>query len=584
MLVQQNEAGVASAELVGSTACKSDPAEVLIDISIGALNWQQAPNLGDLRGVLARTGSLEPRHRQLIVRQALVLLEQNYVHLPAKRALYAIDPVQRLKLLLRKLETEEDPRSALSQSSPPDQQRMSDTELHRELLEVFSSLRDPHTRYYLPAAFHGKIAFLPFMVEDIEEDGLRKYIVSKLAHDFRHETFAAGVEILYWNGMSMDGAVRSHARQCTGSNPEARHAEALITLTLRALHEAPAPDEDWVVVGYRTQDGQKLEEKLDWKVGADPKRQISMSACDGDNEMNPGLATMKLAHRELFAPRGPERQKDKAPGLATDYPGVFAAREVKTEYGTFGYLRIWNFELKEDTFVNEFIRLIEQLPQEGLIIDIRENPGGKMSAAEYVLQTLTARRIEPEPLQFINTPLNLRICSAPRPDQEMPDLKRWVEAIQEGLQTGAVYSAAFPKSSVEESNKHGRKYFGPVVLITDALSYSAADIFAAGFQDHEIGKILGTDWRTGGGGANRWEYYERYRRYNLAAYRKLPDGVTFTVASRRALRVGHRAGAVLEDFGVKSDKYHAMTRNDVMHGNRDLIEKAAGWLSGKEPT
>jgi hypothetical protein len=291
---------------------------------------------------------------------------------------------------------------------------------------------------------------------------------------------------------------------------------------------------------------------------------------------------MKMMQLALFAPRVLEG-KCRKDDIPTKYPLCFSARPVPTSLGTFGYLRIWNFALglKEEEFVNEFISLLEHedLPKAGLIIDIRENPGGQMSAAEYILQTLTPARIEPQPLQFISTPLNLKICNAATPEG-MPDLKRWREPIREGIQTGAVYSAGFPKEDrqAQECNKIGQKYFGPVVLITDALSYSAADMFAAGFQDHHIGSILGTDGRTGGGGANTWEY-EKYRKYNLAEYRALPYGVSFNVAIRRSLRVGMRAGAVLEDFGVEANVQHAMTSDDVLFGNKDLIESAARVLA-----
>ena len=44
------------------------------------------------------------------------------------------------------------------------------------------------------------------------------------------------------------------------------------------------------------------------------------------------------------------------------------------------------------------------------------------------------------------------------------------------------------------------------MLITDALCYSAADIFAAGFQDNGLGAIVGTDAHTGAGGANVWTH------------------------------------------------------------------------------
>src|SRR6266576_2488082 len=47
---------------------------------------------------------LSKRDRLRIVQQALLLLEMNYVHLPLKRAMHAIDPIQRLRLLKFRLE------------------------------------------------------------------------------------------------------------------------------------------------------------------------------------------------------------------------------------------------------------------------------------------------------------------------------------------------------------------------------------------------------------------------------------------------------------------------------------------------
>ena len=46
------------------------------------------------------------------------------------------------------------------------------------------------------------------------------------------------------------------------------------------------------------------------------------------------------------------------------------------------------------------------------------------------------------------------------------------------------------QAKIRYRNLVGQRYFGPVVLITDARCYSATDIFAAGFADHEIGPIL----------------------------------------------------------------------------------------------
>jgi len=52
--------------------------------------------------------------------------------LPLKKALHAVDPIQRLKILHRRLEF-------LHESLEDD------LEFHREMTEIFNSLRDLHT-------------------------------------------------------------------------------------------------------------------------------------------------------------------------------------------------------------------------------------------------------------------------------------------------------------------------------------------------------------------------------------------------------------------------------------------------------
>ena len=47
------------------------------------------------------------------------------------------------------------------------------------------------------------------------------------------------------------------------------------------------------------------------------------------------------------------------------------------------------------------------------------------------------------------------------------------------------------------------------------------------------------------------------------------------VAMRRSIRVGLRAGAPLEEFGVEPDKFHLMTRRDILEDNCDLMATAA---------
>lgn len=538
---------------------------------------------------LASVDKLTPEQRKIIVQQALVLIEQNYVHLPLKRAMHSIDPVQRLKLLLQSLQL------------APAVAQPSEAEFHRELTEIFTSLHDLHTNYLLPAPFNQMTAFLPFIVEDYFDGGVRKYLVSHVTQGFSHPTFKPGVEVIYWNGMPIERAVLNNAYRYAGSNREARLARGVQTLTARALIISLPPDEDWVIVGYRTSTGKIEEIRMDWMVNpplpsaVDPDTGAGLKAATAlglDLEQD----IIQRIRKALFAPQVVAAEKkatekiDRGQALGdleSGLPQVFEARPVVTPSGTFGYLRIRTFATwPPEDFVNEFIRLISALPQNGLIIDIRGNGGGVIYNGEFILQTLTPKRIEPEPLQFINTPLNIEICRLNGPNSTWSDLSQWTESMQLALQTGAAFSAGFPISDPGACNGIGQKYFGPVVLITDALCYSTTDIFAAGFQDHKIGPILGADGNTGAGGANVWEH--QYFVSDIfpgagSPYQSLPNGAGMRIAMRRTLRVNRQSGTPVEDLGVIPDERHFMTRNDLLNNNIDLINKAGSMLIAIQP-
>jgi len=259
--------------------------------------------------------------------------------------------------------------------------------------------------------------------------------------------------------------------------------------------------------------------------------------------------------------------------------------ETRTVDGReFGYIRLFSFDVDDpDEFVRDFARVIKSdgFPQEGLIIDVRGNGGGKIRAGERLLQLFTPRRIKPELFEFLNTPLNLDVCRlAPKSWQ----LDQWAESIAESVVTGSTYSSGFPLNSEESCNDIGQTYYGPVVLITDALSYSTTDMFAAGFQDNEIGEILGTSDNTGAGGANVWWYQDLVNAVSdspHSPFKPLPKGADILLAVRRSIRVGRHAGRPLEELGIIPDQRHHMTKRDVLNSNEDLVARAAKILAKK---
>ena len=167
----------------------------------------------------------------------------------------------------------------------------------------------------------------------------------------------------------------------------------------------------------------------------------------------------------------------------------------------------------------------------------------------------------PVSFSLTTTPLALTLCRA------NPQLRPWVGSIAEAVETGEAYSQGFALSAPAELAEGLPRYGGPKVLIVDARSYSAADIFAAGWQDNELGPILGTAERTGAGGANVWTH-ELLRLWLPDQLTELPLGAGFRVALRRATRTGANVGVPLEDLGVRADQVHEPTLADVTGATR----------------
>lgn len=523
-------------------------------------------DLGTFLSSAERRATLSRPERLRIVEQALLLMEMNYVHLPMKRAIHAIDPIQQLKLLRFQLaEWNVDLESTI--------------DFHRRMLSIFGSTRDLHTLYLLPQPYRDGTAYLPFLIEQCFDRGER-FIVTRtafsggapsLSEDGREAIFERGVEVLAWNGLPIARAIEINGEAQAGSNPDARFARGLDNLTIRPLNTSLPPDELWVDILFRAKNGAVATHREYWLVH---------KTSDTGESLTPQSrkrAALDLKRTRILEVKKELYPRDDSATLGSIADVLYALK--KTVNGqVLGYIRLFSFDVDDARqFLKKFTSLITKagFPQDGLILDVRGNPGGNIRAAESLLQLFTPNTIEPESFEFINTPLNFAICKS-APDNW--DLKRWLPSIGDSVLTGATYSAGFPLTRFDLCNGIGQVYYGPVVLITDALSYSATDIFAAGFQDNEVGVVLGTGGNTGAGGANFWSLDDLLRAQRAdpkSPFKKLPKGAEMIVAMRRSIRVGARAGSPLEEFGVSPDVLHLMTKRDVLNDNVDLLARAA---------
>src|SRR5215216_2570097 len=209
----------------------------------------------ELADFLRDAGGLTLEERRLLVEQALVLLEQNYVHLPLKVAMHAVNPLQRLRLLRVHLE-----RQTPDTMDP-------EWRFHAVLSSIFHSVRDLHTNYLLPVPFAGKIALLPFMIEKCyDAAGDERYLITRTVTGYSAPQFGAGAEVTHWNGTPIARAVALNGAVFAGSNDAANLARGLESLTLRPLVIQAPPDEDWVTLTYLGLDGSNQELREQWKV------------------------------------------------------------------------------------------------------------------------------------------------------------------------------------------------------------------------------------------------------------------------------------------------------------------------------
>jgi Peptidase family S41 len=545
-------------------------------------------------GAVRREAGSEPRGRLprqvrvQIIETALDLIETLYVHLPLKRSMYAVNPLQRLKLL----------RGRCEQQKPA----MADREFFNELLSIFCQLRDLHTNFVLPEPFRSSTAFLPFRLERcVTDTGKEAYVVTRVMSPERwgepiDPSFQRGAIVKHWNGTPIRRVVAANADREAGSNPAARRAQGLSALTIRWLGQSLLPDEDWVDIRYLPKpDTEAKQIRFRWKVfqrrrgkaGAAAataitrahRKNIGAVGIDAKGEAERQIRRHLFKEGRKQTPRSKHFGEDvyRVPKWAKDvFPAVGNAL---TSSGVFAYVRIATFNVEDDKkYIDEFIRIISKLCQKGLIVDVRGNGGGLIYFGERILQLLTPRPIDPARFSFLNSARTQALTD------RHAFIRPWRDSIAQWVETGAEYSQGFPLLPLSRYNDIGQKYQGPVVLITDALCYSTTDIFAAGFQDHKIGFVLGVDKTTGAGGANVWDYSFIAELLDDPQHfpQPRPGSASLRFAVRRVTRVGENSGVLLEDLGVKADEPHNMTRRDILERNVDLIEHA-GKILKKRP-
>ncbi|KAI9102864.1 hypothetical protein DFS34DRAFT_711968 [Phlyctochytrium arcticum] len=444
------------------------------------------------------------------------------------------------------------------------------------------SLRDLHTNFLIGGQHSCYLLGTPYDFDFVTSDDIvmkPQVVVRGVSQDPEYNalfppealTIKPGDRLDTIDGKSFREYWISVQNMTGGANQFGGYRQALQMLSLQSSAIFPLPSNNEIEFGFRQGTGKSTMVKVPYVAQGD--RQCIRDAPKERDTPPPPLP-----------PPNPKDAKSDLPP-AKIFQGRFAKynyQETKSDIVfhttykakdfTMGVIRLESFDIK-DSPILAVINVIRTLVTDtlsntdGILFDVRGNPGGDIRVAESIYQWF-AGVTEPVKTRAINHPTN-RILFG---NQSVPldDTRADRLALQSAAPTDK-FAQPVGFFSVEQTNTDGHAYLRPVAVLTDGVCYSACDFFCAGMQDNGAAIIFGEDPQTGAGGANVFTHKSTLQNGSPTIFKPLPfegslgkDAKNQTVpipgtsgmrvAIRQAVRIGRNAGKILEDAGVKVDE------------------------------
>lgn len=523
-----------------------------------------------------------PEERQIVADQALILIRDFYVHLELKKTAFRQNPVPALVEVQKKAKS------------------MTDVELHSKLTQIFTTQRDLHTTYYTPKPFACYRTLIPFEFKRVTDSFTGKEVVaiSSMAYnDFysqnipHFDEIQVGDVVETYDGMPVQEAIKTVAELNYGANPAAQVRAGLDILTIR-FHNSwvPAPTNDYVQLRLRQKSGRVLDLSVPWISRAMQKCLFPEQGKETQGGHRNAKAINRNRHElnELFKkPKKlsvwdlvtPSSDQDLSDLIETNEPTI-KYKIIHNKNGAFGYLTLTSFDPEKLSYAQSTALIRDLLTgpfanTQGLLVDLRNNPGGEIPYAEGLIELFGPKNVMPEGFRLKANQANLDFVTlTPEYQEYVPLLTRAIKDRKDMTNTAEIT----PKVVV---NSKGQFYFKPVIVMVNSNCYSSCDIFSAGMQDNGMATIWGEDTRTGAGGANVQSHADLYKALpedQKAPFAPLPGNQEIEIAWRQAVRVGKNAGKLLENEGVLVDWYSIPSAADLESNERYLVEQLTGAL------
>jgi hypothetical protein len=317
-----------------------------------------------------------------------------------------------------------------------------------ELASAVAAARDPGTAYRLPASSAGSAMALPFSVQEVfDPRGTPRFIV------VGNDVVPDGTAVTHWNDLPIERAVALRAAHIGATTAEARRARALATLTFRPARWLASFDEGDVTIRCRPED---RDEELSFGWERIPSRP---------------------------APAGGPQPRSIDPLL----DAITRAENGKAVCGTYMqsvpgppvvHLRVATFRVDVDTLIAGVECALGTAPaRRAVVLDLRGNPGGSVTAAMQLLELLCGARVK----------LQVEVRATERTAELIrPFASRWAKAVTRAHEDGRDHAVFKLKSGGRDPQPAAAR----VVLLVDALCGGAAAVAAQKFGERGLGPIV----------------------------------------------------------------------------------------------
>jgi len=492
-------------------------------------------------------------------------------------------------------------------------QTKNDIEFYEISAAYTASLNDAHTAFLLPSDF---AADLGFDVDIYDGKALVEFIDSTT---FRAFPFRIGDELISVDGKSVADWLKEFGKYVALANPRStdRYAASLITFRRQLFYPRTSEVGNTATVVIRRRGAADPETyTMPWTKSGLPltaegpvpsprlnsARKTAAAVVEDDSDNPDPFLTYLNPLRDLQNFRLPEPKSlvgwgSINPVFRLGFPSTFVQRLGRSSADFFfsgiytvsgkriGFLRIPSFTVSSQTAA---LRQLEtevtfmQANTDALVLDVMRNPGGSLCYTEELLRRVVPYRYRAIGAEIratrdwlISIHQTIEDAESLGASQHTIDLFTAIETEleiaykQNRGRTNAVplCNPYFERDPVTTASGSLLAYSKPALLLTDEFSASAAEIFAAVFQDSQRGPLYG--WRTtGAGGSVSGDMITGF-------YSESASTVTQSIAVRTEQKISPEYGITpyIENVGVVPDiKVDYMTEDNLLNSGKTFVD------------